>query len=44
MRALISQFNIYRWAGHMLVDAARLRDQERVAFRLAERGNVVTEA
>lgn len=40
MRAFISQFNIYRWAGHMLVDAARLRDQERVAFRLAERSNV----
>jgi trehalose 6-phosphate synthase len=42
MRALISQFNIYRWAGHMLMDAARLRDQERVAFRLAERSNVGT--
>jgi trehalose 6-phosphate synthase len=40
MRAFISQFNIYRWAGHMLVDAARLRDQERVAVRLAERSNV----
>ena len=37
MRALISQFNVYRWAGNMLVDAARLRDQERVAVRLAER-------
>ena len=43
MRSLISQFNIYRWAGHMLVDAARLRDQERVAFRLAERSHLGAE-
>ena len=31
------QFNVYRWAGKMLVDAARLRNQERVTGRLAER-------
>ncbi len=37
MRALLVQFNVYRWAGTMLVDAARLRNQERVAGRLAER-------
>jgi trehalose 6-phosphate synthase len=37
MRTLLSQFNVYRWAGRMLVDAARLRSQERVAGRLAER-------
>jgi trehalose 6-phosphate synthase len=37
MRSLLAQFNVYRWAGTMLVDAARLRDQERVAERLAER-------
>ena len=37
MRAVLAQFNIYRWAGKMLVDAARLRNQERVAERLAER-------
>jgi trehalose 6-phosphate synthase len=37
MRSLLAQFNVYRWAGKMLVDAARLRDQERVAERLAER-------
>jgi trehalose 6-phosphate synthase len=39
MRALLSQFNVYRWAGHMLVDAARLRNQERVTGRLVERGS-----
>jgi trehalose 6-phosphate synthase len=35
MRSLVSHFNVYRWAGKMLVDAARLRDQERVAARLS---------
>jgi trehalose 6-phosphate synthase len=37
MRSLLVQFNVYRWAGKMLVDAARLRNQERVAGRLTER-------
>lgn len=37
MRSLLAQFNVYRWAGKMLVDAARLRNQKRVAGRLAER-------
>lgn len=36
MRSLLVQFNVYRWAGKMLVDAARLRSQERVAGRLSE--------
>jgi trehalose 6-phosphate synthase len=40
MRSLLVQFNVYRWAGKMLVDAARLRTQERVAGRLAERSGV----
>jgi len=40
MRSLLHQFNVYRWAGKMLVDAARLRNQERVAGRLAERSTV----
>jgi trehalose 6-phosphate synthase len=35
MRSLLMQFNVYRWAGKMLVDAARVRNQERVAGRLA---------
>ncbi len=37
MRSLLVQFNVYRWAGKMLVDAARLRNQERVSGRLADR-------
>jgi trehalose 6-phosphate synthase len=37
MRSLLMQFNVYRWAGKMLVDAARLRNQERVSGRLSAR-------
>ena len=42
MRSLLVQFNVYRWAGKMLVDAARLRNQERVAERLADRSSIVS--
>lgn len=37
MRAFLSEFNVYRWAGRMLVDAARLRRRERLSGRIAER-------
>jgi trehalose 6-phosphate synthase len=38
MRRLVSTFNVYRWAGRMLVDAAELRKRERLSGRLgAER-------
>ncbi|HEU4569663.1 MAG TPA: trehalose-6-phosphate synthase, partial [Gemmatimonadales bacterium] len=30
MRRLVSSFNIYRWAGRMLIDAAAMRRRERV--------------
>jgi trehalose 6-phosphate synthase len=40
MRPLLAQFNVYRWAGKMLMDAARLRNQDRVKERLAERSTV----
>ncbi|HEY3740654.1 MAG TPA: trehalose-6-phosphate synthase [Bryobacteraceae bacterium] len=42
MRSLLSHYNVYRWAGKMLVDAARLRDQERVASRLTTHSTAVT--
>jgi len=35
MRRLVSEFNVYRWAGRMLVDAAELRRRERTTGRLA---------
>ena len=40
MRSMIGRFNVYRWAGTMLGDAARLRNQERLAGRLAEHSPV----
>ena len=35
MRRLVSEFNVYRWAGRMIVDAAELRRKERISGRLA---------
>ncbi|HEY0844403.1 MAG TPA: trehalose-6-phosphate synthase [Noviherbaspirillum sp.] len=34
MRALVKDFNVYRWAGHMLLDAARLRQRARVMSKI----------
>jgi trehalose 6-phosphate synthase len=36
MRSYLAEFNVYGWAGRMLVDAARLRRRERLNDRLAE--------
>ena len=36
MRAFLSEFNVYRWAGRMLVDAARLRSRDRLTGRLTD--------
>lgn len=33
MRGLIKEFNVYRWAGRMLLDAARLRQRRRLLSR-----------
>ncbi len=33
MRHLVQEFNVYRWAGRMLVDAARMRHRQRVLAR-----------
>ncbi|MDE3195041.1 MAG: trehalose-6-phosphate synthase [Acidobacteriota bacterium] len=44
MRSLLAQFNVYRWAGRMLVDAARLRNRERVAGRLTSNRSVEARA
>ncbi|TAK17132.1 MAG: trehalose-6-phosphate synthase [Acidobacteria bacterium] len=35
MRAHLAEFNVYRWAGRMLIDAARLRKRESLWQRLA---------
>jgi trehalose 6-phosphate synthase len=34
MRGLIQEFNVYRWAGRMLIDAARIRQQNRFQGRI----------
>jgi trehalose 6-phosphate synthase len=35
LRSHVSEFNVYRWAGRMLSDAARLRKRERLSSRLS---------
>jgi trehalose 6-phosphate synthase len=35
MRRMVSEFNVYRWAGRMLIDAAEVRRRDRMAGRLA---------
>ncbi|HEX7634037.1 MAG TPA: trehalose-6-phosphate synthase [Noviherbaspirillum sp.] len=34
MRTLVKDFNIYRWAGRMLLDAARMRQRERITTKI----------
>ncbi|TFW08713.1 trehalose-6-phosphate synthase [Oxalobacteraceae bacterium OM1] len=34
MRTLVKDFNIYRWAGRMLLDASRLRQRERIMSKI----------
>jgi trehalose 6-phosphate synthase len=36
MRAQVRDFNVYRWAGRMLLDAARVRQREKLAMRIAQ--------
>jgi trehalose-6-phosphate synthase len=36
MRAWVHSHNIYRWAGSMLIDAARVRSRERVSSRIEQ--------
>jgi trehalose 6-phosphate synthase len=35
MRRIVSEFNVYRWAGRMLIDASELRRRERMTGRLS---------
>lgn len=36
MRSLIAEFNVYRWAGRMLIDASHTRRRQRVMGRIRE--------
>jgi trehalose 6-phosphate synthase len=41
MRAFIEEFNVYRWAGRMLLDAARLRQRRRLFGQInSEKGKL----
>jgi trehalose 6-phosphate synthase len=35
LRTWVSEFNVYRWAGRMLVEASRVRQKERLSSRLS---------
>ncbi|MGE0803497.1 MAG: trehalose-6-phosphate synthase, partial [Lautropia sp.] len=39
LRQLVREFNVYRWAGRMLLDAGRLRRRVKVESRLARSGS-----
>ncbi len=36
MRTLVREFNVYRWAGRMLIDAAGMRHRQRILARVGE--------
>ena len=38
MRLLVQEYNVYRWAGAMLLDAARLRQRQRIVERIDLKG------
>jgi trehalose 6-phosphate synthase len=38
MRRIVSELNVYRWAGRMIIDAAELRRKERMVGRLSSSG------
>ena len=39
MRTLVRDHNVYRWAARMLIDAANVRQRERIRARIAEHHN-----
>ncbi len=42
MRGYLADFNVYRWAGKMIVDAARLRTRDRLTDRLTDHLSILT--
>src|SRR5690606_13401041 len=41
LRQLVREFNVYRWAGRMLLDAGKLRRRLRVEARISRGANIV---
>jgi trehalose-6-phosphate synthase len=44
LRTLVREFNVYRWAGRMLMEAARVRKRERISARIGESQGVTRDA
>jgi trehalose 6-phosphate synthase len=44
MRVFIAEYNVFRWAGRMLVDATRLRNRDRISGRLKDHVSVAAGA
>jgi len=44
LRSIVKEYNVYRWAGRMLLDAARVRKRNRFATRLRGITNFVSES
>ncbi|HKP00999.1 MAG TPA: trehalose-6-phosphate synthase, partial [Nitrospiraceae bacterium] len=42
MRGIVQEFNVYRWAGRMLMDAARMRQRARLERQTGARDNAPT--
>lgn len=42
MRGIVQEFNVYRWAGRMLLDAARMRQRARLVRQMGARGARIT--
>jgi trehalose 6-phosphate synthase len=42
MRGIVQEFNVYRWAGRMLMDAARMRQRARLVRQVGARDAGIT--
>ena len=44
MRAQVKEYNVYRWAGRMLIDAGQMRMRSRLLSRTRDRGPAAVRA
>ncbi|MBH0205821.1 MAG: trehalose-6-phosphate synthase, partial [Nitrospira sp.] len=42
MRGIVQEFNVYRWAGRMLMDAARMRQRARLVRQMGGRDEQIS--
>jgi len=43
MRSLVQEYNVYRWAGRMLMDASRIRQRQRLQGRISKLNGTAVE-